>query len=111
MSDYLYNLPNNTSGLDNLLIETITLFPALPSLMLTFVFLTVFIGGVTRQKIRTGTADYPAWAVLGSISIFILALLLSVNTGFIGLDVLVIVTCLTIGSGVWLFMDRRASEV
>jgi len=72
MSDYLYNLPNNTAGVDNLLVDTITLFPTLPSLIMVFVFLTVFIGGITRQKIRTGTADYPAWAVLGSISIFIL---------------------------------------
>jgi hypothetical protein len=108
---YLYNLPNSTSGADVLLRDTIILFPAFPALMLMLIFFVVFIGGITRQKIRTGVADYPAWATLASLSILIISLLLSVGQGYIGLDVLVIVVSLTILSGVWLFLDRRTSEV
>ena len=111
MSDYLYNLPNQTSGLDAIMVQTVEAFPFFTSALLFFVFLVVFLGGVSRQKIKTGNADFPAWALLGSVSIFMLALLLSVGTGFISLDVLVLVVTLTIGSSVWFFLDKRASEV
>jgi len=76
-----------------------------------FVFFVIFLGGVTRQKTRTGTADYPAWAVIASLATFLVSLVLSITGGLIHLDWLIIVVTITIFSGVWLFLDRRQSEV
>jgi len=80
-------------------------------LILMFVYFTVFLGGITRQKFRTGTADYPVWSIIASLSILIIALLFSVAAGFIRLDWLVIVVSLNILSAIWLFLDKRSSEI
>ena len=108
--DYLYTLPNITSGLDSIVSDTAGVVPLVP-LILFFIFLVVFIGGITRQKVRTGSADYPAWAIIASIATLLPALLLSVNAGYIRLDWLVIVVALNILSAIWFFMDRKVSEV
>ena len=109
--DFLYNLPNSTSGMDTIAVETITAIPAFTYLTLLFVFFVVFLGGISRQKLRSGFADYPAWCVVASIATFIISLLMSVVNGIIRLDTLVIVVVITIFSGIWLFLDRKASEI
>lgn len=108
---YLYNLPNQTSGADDILAGTISVFPALTPLLLLFVFFVVFIGGVSRQKVRTGTADYSAWALIGAVATLIPALLFSVSSGYIRLDWLVIVISLNILCSIWFFLDKKISEV
>jgi len=108
---YLYNLPNTTAGADSILIQTQNVFPALTPLILFFTFLVVFLGGVGRQKIRTGSADYSAWAIIASMATLLPALLFSVSAGFIRLDWLIIVVSLNILSAIWFFMDRKISEV
>lgn len=102
----LYTLPNATNGTDAILQQTIEQVPFLPPLLLLFVFFVVFLGGIARQRLRTGTADYSMWAVIASLSIFMLSLIMSVLSGFIRLDVLVIVVAVTIMSGVWFYLDR-----
>ena len=109
--DHLYNLPNSTTGLDNIATQTITEVPSLMYLILFFIFSVVMIGGISRQTLKTGTADYPAWALIASISTLLISLLLSIKNGFISLDVLIIVVTLNIGSAVWLYLDKRVSEV
>lgn len=109
--NYLYNLPNSTEGIDAIAIETINIFPAFTPILLFFVFLVVFIGGITRQKVRTGTADYSAWAIIASMATLLPALLFSVSAGFIRLDWLVIVVTLNILSAIWFFLDRKVTEV
>jgi len=108
---YLYELPNATSGLDAIMVQTLNIFPALTPLILLFVFLVVFLGGITRQKLRSGTSDYPAWAMVASLATLIPALLFSVQAGFIRLDWLVIVITLNILSSIWFFFDRKYTEV
>jgi len=108
---YLYTLPNATSGIDAIALQTFTSFPWISPLVLLFVYMVVFLGGITRQKIRTTTADYPAWSILASLSTLIIALLLSVSSGFIRLDWLIIVLSLNVLSAVWFFLDKRSSEV
>ena len=107
----LYNLPNSTEGADNILIETASAVPQLIPLLLVFVFFVVFLGGTSREKARKGRADYPMWSVVASLSTLLIALLMSVVQGLIRLDVLIIVVVITIFSGVWLFLDRRQSEL
>ena len=109
--DYLYNLPNSTEGIDAIVIQTFDTFPFMSALLLLFVFLVVFIGGITRQTIRSGTADYSAWAIIASMATLLPALLFAVTSGFIQLDWLVIVVALNIMSAIWFFLDRKASEV
>ena len=108
---YLYELPNATSGLDAIMVQTLNIFPALTPLILLFVFLVIFLGGITRQKLRSGTSDYPAWAMVASLATLIPALLFSVQAGFIRLDWLVIVITLNILSSIWFFFDRKYTEV
>jgi len=106
----LYELPNATT-LDGILVQTESSLPAFTPLILLFVFFVVFLGGIARQKAKTGTADYPTWSVVASLSTFMIALILSIKDGLIHLDWLIIVVTITIFSGVWLFLDRRQSEV
>lgn len=108
---YLYTLPNSTADIDTILSQTTNVFPAFTPLILFFVFFVVFLGGITRQKLRTGTADYPAWAIIASMATLLPALLFSVNAGFIRLDWLIIVLSLNLLSAIWFFMERKSSEV
>jgi len=108
---YLYDLPNATSGIDAIMIQTIDTFPWLGAMMLMFIFLVVLLGGITRQKARTGTADYSAWAIIASLATLLPALFMSVSAGFIQLDWLIVVVALNILSAIWFFFDRKPSEI
>lgn len=107
MLDYLYTLPNATAGADSIAVQVQTQVQTFIPLLLAFVFFLVFLGGVGRQKMRTGNADYPMWAVVASLMTLMVSLVLSVISGLINLTYLVIVVVITIFSGVWLFLDKR----
>lgn len=107
----LYTLPNATEGIDEIAIQTIIAVPSLSPLILFFVYFVIFLGGIARQLFKSGTADYASWSVVATLSTFMVALVMSIKVGFIRLDWLGIVIGLTILSGVWLFLDRKQSEV
>ena len=110
--DYLYALPNSTEGIDSLILQmTQGSFYWIVPVMLFFTFILVFMGGISRQKIKTGTADYSAWAIMASMATLLPALLFSVSAGFIRLDWLIIVVALNIVSAIWFFLDRKITEV
>lgn len=109
--DYLYNLPNSTSGADQIFTDTVSAMPSFAPLLLLFVWFLVFLGGVIRQNLKHGTGDYPAWATVASIITFVVTLILSITSGVIRLDWLVYVILITIASGIWLFLDRKPTEV
>ena len=109
--DYLYELPNATTGMDDIVVQTVTAVPGFIPLLLLFVFFVVFLGGISRQKARTGTSDYAMWAVVASLSTFMVTLIMTLIEGLIRLDWLVIVVVITIFSVVWLFLDKKQSEV
>lgn len=106
---YLYNFPNATQP-DNILIQTATELPSLIPGFLLFIFFVVFLGGVSRQKSKTGTADYPMWAVVASLSILMLTLIMGMITGLVNVEWTSIVIVITIFCGVWLFLDRKINE-
>ena len=106
---YLYAFPNATTP-DNILVQTITAIPSLVPGFLMFVWFMVFMGGVSRQKARTGTADYPMWAVVSSLAILILSQIMGIIAGMISLEWTVIIVVLTIFSAVWLFLDKKSNE-
>lgn len=109
--DYLYNLPNATGGIDEIAKQTISSVPSLAPLLLVFVWFLVFLGGTIRQNLRSGSADYPAWAVAASLSTFMTALIMSIASGFINLTNLVVIIVVTIFSFVWLALDKRGNEM
>ena len=109
---YLYELPNETSGIDAIMLQmTSGSFSFIVPMFLFFTFIVVFIGGITRQKTRTGTSDYSAWAVISSMATLLVALLFSVTSGFISVYLLATIITITIGSGIWFFFDRKGSEL
>ena len=107
----LYTLPNATSGLDNIMVQTVSSVPALTPIILAFVFFTVLLGGIARQKLRTGTADYQLWMLIASMAAFIIALLMTMVTGLIQLDWLIIVVVVTIFSAILFFLSSRPTEM
>ena len=108
---HLYELPNSTTGMDSIVTDTLSVSPFLTPMILFFVFIVVFLGGITRQKIRNGTADYSSWAILASIATLLPTLIFSIDAGFIQLDWLLIVVALNILSAIWFFLDRKPSEI
>lgn len=111
MVDYLYDIPNATGGLDTIGVQLVNTVPGFTPMLLFFVFMVILIGGITRQTTRNGTADYPMWFVIASMSTFFVALLMSVTSGFIQLDWLVVTLVILIFSGVWFFLDQKQSEI
>lgn len=107
MVDYLYTVPNSTDGLDAITVQTITQVPGLIPMLLFFVFMVIGITGSKLQRARTGTADYPMWFLIGSLSSLMVVAMASLSIGFIRLDWLVEVFIVTILCGVWLFLDRK----
>lgn len=102
----LYTLPNATDGIDSILAQTIIEVPLISPLLLVFVYLVVFIGGIVRQKQRIGYAEYAMWSVVASLAILLVGLLMSVVSGYIRLDNLVIVVGLNLISFVWLAFSK-----
>jgi len=109
--DHLYVMPNSTTGADSIFLQALSAVPLLTPMLLFFVFVVVFLGGIIRQKVKTGTADYSAWAIIASVSTLLPTLLFSVTAGFIRLDWLLIVVTLNILSAIWFFLDRKITEV
>jgi hypothetical protein len=107
----LYTLPNSTSGIDQILVDTITVIPQLPYLILMFVWFVIFLGGMGQQKMRLGVAETSTWALVSSLAIFFLTLLMSIPSGIINLTDLGIVVAITILSAVWFFFDKRQGEI
>lgn len=108
---FLYNTPNLTDGLDDVLVDIATSVPFFTSLFLAFVFFVILVSGLVSQKTRTGFADFPMWSTIASMSTLLVALPMTLKKGIIGLDTLAIVTTITILSGVWLFFSNSNREV
>lgn len=105
----IYDLPNATTP-DAGLIQLFTQVPSIPIMLLVFVWFTVLIYGTRKQTERTGNSDTPQWAVLASLTIFMLALIMTITTGFISLQTLVIVVSITVLTAIWFFMSRGRYE-
>jgi len=107
----LYNVPNISEGIDEALIDIASAETSFIPMFLLFVFMVVFIGGISAQRNRAGRSDYPLWASISSISTLMIALLFTLASGLIQLPTLIIVVVITIFSGLWLFLDRSRFEI
>ena len=107
----LFNQPNLTGGVDQVLVDVATEVPSFIIGLLLFVFGIVFLGGTSTQKRRTGYADIPMWATMSSLATLLITLILTIKQGLISLDTLGIVVAVTIFSGLWLFLSRGRGEI
>ena len=107
----LFNQPNLTSGIDDAIVSTSQTIPAFPIMIMVFIFFGIVLGGSANQKRRIGTADYPFWVLLGSLSISFVALIFSLEQGMINLITLSIVISITIMSAVWFFLSSIKGEI
>lgn len=80
-------------------------------MLLFFVYFVVTLGGITQQKARTGTADYAMWSVVGSLAMFIVASILSIISGLIRIEWLIVVFGVAVFSFVWLALSKRGGEI
>lgn len=110
-SDFLYQTPNLTGGIDDALVDLSTSVPTfIPSLLL-FIYLTILIGGMISQKKRSGFGDFPLWNVIGLLATTLVALPMTLVVGIIDTDYLAILVVLTIASGVLLFFTQSNREI
>mgnify|MGYP001460601752 CR=1 FL=1 len=107
----LYNQPNLTDGIDQALVDVAIAVPSFVPMFLIFIYATIFIGGAISQKRRTGFADIPMWATISAISTLMISLPMTIISGMLDIDVLALIVTITIASGVWLFLDRRNTEI
>jgi len=108
---YLYEVPNITSGIDDILVGTVTAVPSFMPLFLFFIFGVVWVGGILSQYKRSGISDVPFWSVTASVIVFIISLILTLRQGLIQVEVLSVVTIITILTGFWFFIDRNKNEI
>jgi hypothetical protein len=106
----IYTEPNMTGGMDTLLISLVSEIPALPIMIMVFTYLVVLMGGTSSQNRRQGYSDFPMWNLIASLSILLIALILTVTAGVINLFTLGIVVSINILSGFWFFMSRGRYE-
>lgn len=106
-----YTFPNVTDGFDTMIVGTASTLPIFVPMFLLFIWMVVFISGVIAQQRRSGTADFPMWSTLASLSTLLIALPLTITKGLIGVTTLVIVVVITFFSGLWLFLSQSSREV
>lgn len=107
----IYNATNLSGGVDSALIDVARNVPTFIPMFLVFIFIVIFMGGSSAQKRRTGYSDMPMWATISSLAVFMMSLILGLKDGLMSLGTLGIVIGITLISGVWLFLDRRSSEI
>jgi len=108
---YLYEIPNSTLGVDQILVQTQASIHVFIPMILLFVWGTIFMSGILGQRRRSTYVDTPMWATLSSITTLMIALPLTLIFGLIQLEWLVLIITITICSGLWLFIDKNRSEM
>lgn len=106
---YLYNFPNGTTP-DTILSGLNSELPLISGLLF-FTFMVIWLGGSARQRARTGMADYAMWGTVAGLATFILSLLLGVLSGYISLTMTIIIIVVTLGFALWLFLDKKPTEI
>ena len=108
---YKYVLPNATDGMDSVMVSMQTSIPSFIPMLLTFVFLVVFLGGALNQRRRVGYSDMPMWSVLASISTLLIALPMTLISGLISPSIFGVITILVLASGLWFFITKDRGEI
>jgi len=104
-----YTLYDSSAGFDVAIVQTTTQVGAFLPMLLLFVWIIIFLGGVRGQTRRTGSAETPLWAALASMATFMLSLIftLVIESNVMMSTILGITLGLTILTGVWAFMSSK----
>ena len=108
---YTYELPNITNGFDTALTGVATAVPSFIPMLLVFIYFVTLIGGAISQKKRTGVADMPLWSTIAGLMTLVIALPMSIVSGFLEPLYLIVIVVVTLMSGVWLFLDHNRNEI
>lgn len=111
MVNYIFQQPNLTNGIDDAIVDVATAVPSFSIMILLFTFFTVLVGGMTSQNRRIGYADTPLWALLASLSTFLVSLIMTLKAGILPGWVFGIVLALNVLVGFWYFMSRGKGEI
>lgn len=111
MTDYIFDQPNLSAGIDDAVVGVATAVPAFPIMILFFTYFTVLFGGMSSQNRRVGFADMPMWNLLAALSTFLLSLLMTIKEGVLPGWVFGIVVAFNILSGFWYFMSKGKGEI
>jgi len=103
----LYDLPNATTGMDDIMIQLASEVPSFSPLLLAFIFFTIMIGGMVSQRKRSGYDDMPMWSTIAGIGTIVIALPLTVVAGIINITHLIVLVVVTLLSMFWLAMSKN----
>jgi len=106
----LYTFPNMTAGPDNVLIGLSAEIPLIMPIFLLSMYMIIFIGGNISQARLRGYADPALWSLTGLMTVFLMALLMSLTAGIINPIVLSVIVSLLIINGLWFFLSRGRFE-
>lgn len=101
----LYDFPNASLGPDKILIGLAEEIPMFPIMFLIAIYFIVMLSGGLAQSSRKGYIDFPMWSMIGLLSVDLLALLMTLQSGVINGIVLGVCFGLTILNALWLFLS------
>ena len=103
-----YQIPNMTSGMDEVLVDTARTIPSFIPMFLAFIWGVIFIGGGLAQKRRTGYMDIPMWATVASFATCMFAAPMMFTSGEMMIQGTTIAILLSITglSGLWLILKN-----
>ena len=108
-----YEIPsyNVTSGADSVLVGLSTAVPIFVPAMLLFIYILLFFTMFRKQKNENANgADIPQIATVSGVVTSIVALILSITAGIIGLPTLMTVIVITIASAIWFLSSKESGQ-
>jgi membrane-associated protease RseP (regulator of RpoE activity) len=106
----LFEFPNMTSGVDDILIDLSMEVVAFPIMLLVSTWIIIFVGGMTAQARNNAYADAPMWSTIAFLTVTLMGLVMTVATGIINPIVLGVLFGGTLFSALWLFLSRGRFE-
>ena len=106
----IYTEVNLTHGIDDALISASQSVPAFPIMILVFVFMVIFLGGIANQRRREGKSDLALWGTLSGLATTLLALIFTLGAGMINIYVLSFCIGITLIFAIWLMFGSRHGE-
>lgn len=108
-----FTFPNGSLGFDDTLVGIVQSSPEMSkfvTILLLFVYGSIFFSGFIGQKRRTGSGDAPLWAVLSGIATFLVTIIMSMKQGLVQIETLSLVIGITVASFIWLALTRGRYE-
>ena len=109
----VYEIPsyNVSSGPDSVLSGLSNAVPSFFPTMLFFIFILIFVTMFRKQKVESQNgADIPQIATVSGVVTSIVALILTMAPGIIGLPTLMTTIGITIASAIWFLASKESGQ-